>query len=180
MTTIEIKQILEAVADKLKNLQVPEVIPLTGNKNKFVELKDEFKKDWTNVVYIFSAKTLPPVCKDVESIKIKFEEINNKNKKRRCMPQINEEHWNVQNQDIHYLYVGSCKSNSKGRMKDHLCNLANTTYALHLKEWWTGDEEFNIDVFVFGNTLSDRGNLQLIEDIIWQDRKPLFGKKGSK
>ncbi|GHV95839.1 hypothetical protein AGMMS50293_21590 [Spirochaetia bacterium] len=162
---------------KLKNIPNPEVYHFSGyNKKRLNELQGKFDKSWTNVIYIFSAEKLPAICSNVEKIKAKFAEINAKSK---CMPKINRNNWGETNQYIHYLYVGSCKAKPNERMSEHLCNSANTTYALHLKEWWIGEEEFNVDVFVFGESLSN-GNLQIIEDLIWKHFKPLFGRLGHK
>jgi hypothetical protein len=177
MEQAEIKLILETAAKKLKGIQIPEVLHFSGTKNTLVELKNKFHKDWTNVIYIFSTEKLPVICSTVEKSQTKFEEINNRS---RCMPRINEEHWKDLDSKPHCLYVGSCKAKPNERMRGHLCSLANTTYALHLKEWWTGDEEFAIDVFVFGESLPDNGYLQLVENILWEELKPLFGKNGGK
>jgi hypothetical protein len=183
----EIKKLIKTDADamiekytslkELKDIPVPTVYHFADNtKNTLAELQSKFDKNWKKVIYIFSTKTPPALCLNIERAQTKFEEINSRNK---CMPRINEEHWNRSEQKPCYMYVGSCKAKPNERMRDHLCNPANTTYALHLKEWWTGDEKFNLDVFVFGETLPPE-DLQIIEDLIWGTCKPLFGKKGHK
>jgi hypothetical protein len=186
MEFIEIEEVIKNGAEvmireyqnlkQLNGIPAPVVYHFSGCNKNLDKLQNEFDKSWENVIYIFSTKKLPVICSNIEKIASKFEEINNQNK---CMPRINEKNWDKTNQGIHYLYVGSCKSKSNERMKHHLCMRANTTYALHLIEWWTGEEEFEIDVFVFGKSIPD-GKLQIIEDLIWQKYKPLFGRLGHK
>ncbi|WP_370089414.1 hypothetical protein [Ekhidna sp.] len=72
------------------------------------------------------------------------------------------------------LYVGSSTTGIKNRLKQHLYEGPNRTYALHMKHWFSGS--YKVDVLEFDVPIEV---LQIIEDSISHNLKPAFGKQGS-
>ncbi|GMO46198.1 MAG: hypothetical protein Ta2G_01250 [Termitinemataceae bacterium] len=185
MDKYQIDKIIETgkvrMIEKFNNLgsvTLQKELHLQKNEIKPENIETIFEKKWKNVIYIFSAEKLPKICENVEEIENKFKSIKGD---KNHLTRINKKHWVKTNQnERNYLYVGSCEGDPHKRMKQHLFDHSNTTYALHLIDWWPTDSEINIDVFVFGDSLSPVENLQMIEDLIWDDCKPLFGRKGHK
>lgn len=76
-----------------------------------------------------------------------------------------------------YWYVGTC-SNLALRFKEHLGLGAKSTYALHLKFW---ARELNMPLeFVAARYRPDvsRDLVDALEDSLWEDVRPMFGRKG--
>jgi hypothetical protein len=147
---------------------------------------DKFKKSWKNVVYLFFAEELPDCCKTAEKAKNEFIKKNlefkkNTGKDKNCMPDVIVGHFNKERGRYGYcLYVGSCRNNPQNRIRHHLGPLYNMS-GLHLSEWWkekTGeDRPIQVIVVEFGGNIEPE-YLSLIEDALWEEYKPLFGKKG--
>lgn len=84
------------------------------------------------------------------------------------------------------LYVGSSQKNIYGRVQQHLDGRSddrNGTYALKLGDWMT--EPVNLHVRNYGKIIDDEGDgnieasvLQIVEDSIAQNLRPMFGKQG--
>jgi hypothetical protein len=78
-----------------------------------------------------------------------------------------------------FLYVGSSSSTIQ-RCKDHLGYCSPTTYSLQLAHW-TSNLNLELD-FVYakydGNI--DPDVIQVIEDTLWDNLKPMFGRKGQR
>ena len=72
------------------------------------------------------------------------------------------------------LYVGSSQDIRK-RLKEHLGIIDKTTYALHLSVWWK-NREISVELYEAKN----EKEMQLFEDLLWDEYKPLLGKKGRK
>ena len=79
------------------------------------------------------------------------------------------------------LYVGSSQDIRK-RLKEHLGIMNNkgeligkTTYALHLSAWFI-NKKISIELYEAYN----KEEMQLFEDLLWDEFKPLLGKKGRK
>ncbi len=78
----------------------------------------------------------------------------------------------------HCMYVGSSKKGSS-RFKQHMGFRAPGTYALQLLHWARPElGGIRIDVLEVGDGVSDRSMLHL-EDQLWFELKPLFGRRGS-
>jgi hypothetical protein len=60
-------------------------------------------------------------------------------------------------------------------MKAHFGKLSDT-YGLHLEEWW-GKTPIQLFILVFDDAIAGE-YLSVIEDVLWEEYKPLFGKKG--
>jgi len=72
------------------------------------------------------------------------------------------------------MYVGSSRKNLKDRLLQHAGLGPQKTYALHLKDWFTGQVKITIKEYEVSDPV-----LQLIEDGIAFDLLPAFGKRGS-
>ena len=77
------------------------------------------------------------------------------------------------------LYVGSCRSMARQRIRQHAGTRNRRTYALHLREW-IDDLPRSVDFayIVLGDRVSSL-QLQAIEDSLWDYYHPLFGKRGA-
>lgn len=71
------------------------------------------------------------------------------------------------------MYVGSSTTGLEKRIKQHLGNGADKTYALHLSSWFKGKYTLLVKEYD-----CPREIIQLIEDNISDQLKPAFGKKG--
>lgn len=79
----------------------------------------------------------------------------------------------------HSFYVGSSQSMAK-RFKEHLGYGASRTYALQLIHW---AQPLGVQLeFVCAKYPDDTAPnvIQALEDTLWQKRKPMFGRMGSK
>jgi hypothetical protein len=77
------------------------------------------------------------------------------------------------------LYVGSSKKVHQ-RLKEHLGYGAKGTYALHLAHWasyFPLELEFKCAKYQAG---LDREVYQVLEDTLWDEVSPMFGRKGTK
>ncbi|GHU69297.1 hypothetical protein FACS189450_01910 [Spirochaetia bacterium] len=139
--------------------------------SKFLEedLEKELGKIAKNAVYIISSKKSFEVeqrnaydkCKE-DGFKMSRDMTGGENKNKPCC-----------------LYVGSSINDVYTRLKQHLgITESKATYALHLKHWWS-DAALQITVYQFKDGIEDYA-LQFIEDSLWEENKPIFGRKGSK
>ncbi len=77
------------------------------------------------------------------------------------------------------MYVGSSTSGNgknnalKTRIRQHIGDLTQSVYALHMKNWFKG--EYKITVMVYDEP---REIIQIIEDNLSDRLKPAFGKQG--
>lgn len=85
------------------------------------------------------------------------------------------------------LYVGSSEQISKRisqhlgiKLKDHLKDILST-YALHMAHWLEPHPagRFNISIYKLSKSV-DRVTMQAIEDALWTQYRPCFGKRGAK
>ena len=77
----------------------------------------------------------------------------------------------------HCLYVGQSK-NVINRLKEHLFLSRKTTYALRLHKFnLLKNSSISISVYGFDNKSDE---VQVFEDLLWDEYKPLFGRRGAK
>lgn len=88
-----------------------------------------------------------------------------KKTKQRSCPKVNSPNW--------CLYVGSCITNLKRRINDHLGYGNELTSALQLSHWYYGF--WKIEVCEYNTS---KEIIQIIEDSLAYDLKPAFGKRG--
>lgn len=72
------------------------------------------------------------------------------------------------------MYVGSSTTGLRRRISEHLGKGAEKTYALNLKYWFDGTYKITIKEYDVSREV-----LQIIENNIWHEREPAFGKSGS-
>ena len=77
------------------------------------------------------------------------------------------------NSPSNIMYVGSSATGVKKRIKQHLGEGNEGTYALHLKCWFKGKRKITIKEYDV-----DKDVLQIIEDDLSDKLKPAFGKQG--
>ncbi|EIU7615471.1 hypothetical protein L3I75_004588 [Vibrio vulnificus] len=92
---------------------------------------------------------------------------------KKDLPRLNEQHRGSQ-----YLYVGRSHK-LRSRIRQHLSDRYEGTYALHMMRWAKCVKE-NVELQYF--CLKDQDNLlvQAVEDSLWSELKPAFGRKGDK
>jgi hypothetical protein len=78
------------------------------------------------------------------------------------------------------MYIGSSHGIAS-RVIEHFWKCPKDRYSLHLIEWdwWKEKSEVQIDIWDASKIPSDT-HLQIIEDIVWETYKPLFGREGAK
>jgi len=150
--------------DYIEKVYGPITFKIGDDYNK--ELEDFSKND--PYIYIFSIKGKEPLnLEEVEEAKTKLEGEEYK------MFQINKDHFGKKKK---CLYVGS-SIDLKKRLKEHLgFNDAKKTYALHLNKWYKPIEEVDVKIY----RVADEERRQLLEDLLWEEYKPLLGKQGKK
>lgn len=81
--------------------------------------------------------------------------------------------------DSSSLYVGTSES-MHGRFRTHLGRGdGKTTWALYLSAWAVRLEmKFVVEYYEFTETIAE--DVELIEGVLWDSLRPLFGKKGGK
>jgi hypothetical protein len=165
----------------------------TLKKPNFKKEYGEFNKD-DSAVYIISA---PGFSLEKKSeVDIKFSELTGKLDKKPdkeiALARINDDNWNRDrgNQDRNKgdcLYVGSSRD-VLPRIRNHLGKNVKggqgytTTYALHLADWiWEINPGQKVLVDIWKLNLDENSPyLQIIEDILWDHYRPLFGRRGEK
>jgi len=76
------------------------------------------------------------------------------------------------------VYVGSSNDKLKTRMAQHFGKAPVGTYAIRFNEWLPGGEE--ITCFYFEVQTQSRDVLQALENGLWDNLKPIIGKRGGK
>jgi hypothetical protein len=80
------------------------------------------------------------------------------------------------------LYVGKAE-NLTPRLRQHLGPLSTDTYAMHLSMWapevlW--DAPIHIEYWSLAELQLSKPAVQALEDYIWEESAPIFGKQGPK
>jgi hypothetical protein len=164
----------------------PETIPWGGLNEeearkitvKRLEEKYTYLRDMEKAIYIVSVPCFPFLWEEIDNEKGKFISLK---KIPTALPRIsNKSHWDRQEgKESKCLYVGS-SHDIAGRVIQHFWKCHKGTSSLHLIEWdwWKGKSDVQIDIWD-ASEISDI-HLQIIEDIVWETYKPLFGKEGAK
>ena len=144
-----------------------------SNDDKLKKLHEQFptKSKMLSKYYLYVisfAETVP--FHIISTARQKF--IEERSNKSANFSRNNEEHTDTCN-----VYVGT-SMDIKSRFRTHLgLGSGTTTWALYLKKW-VEEGDIIIKVIPLVDFLEDES--QLIEDIIWNSLKPMFGKKGGK
>ena len=161
---------IKELSDIKKNLCI-NCVDILNIKNLTKDAIPLYLKKYKNksMIYIIRANSIPK----------KYEEKIPNVKKEFAMARINDrnsEYYDNIDKDGVCLYVGSSHNIYK-RLLEHLGFGAQKTFAMHLKEWWN-NEPIQIEIYELFNNKNDE--LQIIEDILWEQNKPLFGRQGKK
>jgi hypothetical protein len=123
-------------------------------------------------VFLYYIRVLgTPNFDDIESV---YFDAKGKEKDKRSYARLNKH-----NQTSAYFYVGSSKDITK-RLKDHLGYCSPKTYSLQLAHWARGlalELEF---VCAKYTESTPREVYQALEDTLWNQRKPMFGREGKR
>ena len=162
----------------VKDIKFPkiQIIKIDNLANyKVEEFEKYFNNIGKNIIYFIVCNKLPF---NYSEIKDKFKELKSKNKNYHVSHINDKELWE-RKPEQYYLYIGSKEDNAKLRFKQHL-GLINTrqTYSMYLKDWWPENNKLFIHYYEFGENMKSV-LLQIIEDLLWDYYKPLFGKKGA-
>lgn len=91
-------------------------------------------------------------------------------------PDYNYSKINSRNNIKNTIYVGGTQ-NLKKRLAEHMIYVSKETYALHLRTWAT-----SIEGTIYINALKcpnmDAQTMQALEDAVWDELQPAFGKRG--
>ena len=158
---------------KFPKLQIIEINNL-GNY-KIEEFEKYFNNIGENIIYFIVCNKLPF---NYSEIKDKFKELKSKNKIYHISKINDKELWGKKIKQ-YYLYIGSKEDKAASRFKQHLGLIKpRQTYSMYLKDWWPKNNKLFIHYYEFGEKIKS-DSLQIIEDLLWDYYKPLFGKKGA-
>lgn len=176
-------QKIEELSKSLSSLDCPTIARISGidlselNKANYIDKKlanvpTGRAKDDDELDFIYVVQIEPTGEKILESLK-ELLDLEKYKKTGHAYPQIND----TDGAGIS-LYVGRSK-NLRARLKQHLGGGSRKVYALHL-ECWAASMEGNITISYLEFTNQNNLLIQAIEDSIWDELKPAFGRRGSK
>jgi hypothetical protein len=159
------------------DLDTKEAANITASKLK-KRPKFEYMETIEKAIYIVSAPDFPYLREEIDNDNGDFKKL----KVTTALPRISDEkHWkHYEEKNPKCLYVGSSHE-IVGRVIQHFWKCAKGTYSLHLIEWdwWKEKNKVQIDIWDASKIASDV-YFQIIEDIVWDTYKPLFGRAGAK
>jgi hypothetical protein len=164
---------LEEVKNKLSNFETDlksTTISIDFNQIHNDDYLDNISKDLPltgKFLYYFSVSSSVSVLKD-------FEDFININKRENVTKLAK---LNLHNKDSVNLYVGSSNCIRK-RFKEHCGKAHDRTYAMKLSHWLRNTSADIKFTYVEVNNI-DQLTLQHLEDALWREFKPLFGKSGA-
>jgi len=169
--TKEIKS-LQAIAKALENLNLPNIKKFSFRKTDISDNKKISdlikKKNFSNKgkwIYVF--------CANINLSKLLSEFKNKKEKGNKAFSRANT---NVDNPNC--VYVGSSNDKLAKRMAEHFGKVNDSTYAIRFNEWLPNNEE--ITCFYFEVETDSQDVLQHLENGVWENLKPILGKKGGR
>ena len=121
-------------------------------------------------IYLYTICLVTEQC-DLSKIRIAFSEAKAMKKNGRAYPRLNSESC--------CFYVGSSEKMHQ-RLKEHLGYGTQGTYALQLAHWASSFQielEFKCARYKAGHA---REVYQALEDTLWDEMSPMFGRKGMK
>jgi hypothetical protein len=161
------------------------------NKKNMEKNFGTFDKDKDSAVYIISAPGFSPSKKDktsncfdrLDETHRLFDNLKKEGKIAMCKinDDKNDDNWGKNEEGC--LYVGS-SHNIMQRIREHLGLAYAGTYAMHLGQWfWELQPKLKVTIEFWKTTklTNNKKNpayLQIVEDILWDHYKPLFGKRG--
>lgn len=165
-------QILTLDDPKLQLLIEPGRLDDVDYRHALIELA----KAWRNrsdhsVIYVFSYDV--PVPQDLANILRNAANIElQKIRKERAFPKCND------HRESRCLYVGHSHS-VESRLRDHFGFGSASTSSLHLKHW-EGHPHTTLTFTAYRLAAHDKLLAQLLEEYLWDELRPLLGKRGGK
>jgi len=173
---------LNLYLDELASVKLKQTTDLFINSKEFrtpegiSEILTQIDNTKTPTIYRFSIKSSIERRKLV-NIYRDFHSINKQ--KDRGKDRLNVSRFNDTNSET--LYLGSKMKNPRSRIKQHLGNGYFRTFSLHLNKWSSGlDYQLKLQIFNIQTTIElefQRSFIELIEQELWEEFKPIFGKK---
>jgi hypothetical protein len=160
------------------NFPEPKLIKIDNIQDYTAEkFKNDFSNLSENIIYVIMTNEIPY---NYKSIKDKFNELKKKSNKNYHISKINDEILWKRDTENKIIYVGSKENNAISRFQQHLGININSreTYSLYLKDWWPNNKKLIIKLYQFGSNITS-DILPIIEDLMWDEYLPLFGKKGA-
>lgn len=159
LKSVELKQIdsIEIKACNLINKQKRSVL-----YNQVATFKEK------KCIYLF---TIQDWENHILKIKSAFEIFNKGNKPRVLGKTHNTSRYNAKHNSS-TLYVGTSK-NILQRLKQHLGDGNKRTYSLDLIHWFPKNIDLILDIY----SINHQEVIELVEQAIWDETKPLFGKR---
>lgn len=145
-----LEELIESATKALRSLPIREQV--------ITDLGDIKSLDISRGVYIIEEI-------NGDTLKTSKDFLDHKFKQYVAMPRVN-----IPNK---ILYVGSSRKDLKNRLLQHAGYGHPSTYALHLKDWFSGELKITVKEYDVSDQI-----LQLIEDAIAHDLQPSFGKRG--
>lgn len=184
-TEIILSRSKNSLLDLVENLKDIEIVPFYSFKLNSIEFRTKqqlesvlnLPKNKFPVVYIIEILDSNSKSNLIDQ----FSSFSTQNKsKLKNQDRINHSRYNETDSTI--LYVGSTIKDFRKRLFDHL-GLRNSvrTYSLHLSKW-DNSIDYSIRISLYeikylSNRILERGIVELIEQQIWDQLKPIFGKR---
>lgn len=186
---VDIVELKSKVSDRLnlylrelEDTNLEQTDELTINSHEY-----RTKEGISNLLTKISNPTTPVIYKltiESESERKKliktYEQFHKENKlKDRGKDRLNVSRFNNTNSDT--LYLGSKMKNPHSRIKQHLGDGYFRTFSLHLNKWDANlNYELTLQIFKITTKIShehQRNLVELLEQELWDEHKPIFGKK---
>ncbi|EIA1769891.1 GIY-YIG nuclease family protein [Vibrio parahaemolyticus] len=174
---------LLSLSEAVKSFKFPKAVEL---EFETLELNEKYIKDLLNSVPAGYAKAL------AETDFIYIFEIENSNdsiqaeifehlasaRQDQHIKDEKKDYCRVNHANSQHLYVGRSKK-LRSRLSQHLGSENGGLFAMHLSRWST---QINAKIKVSYYQLDNEDNLlvQALEDGLWDELKPMFGRKGDK
>ena len=168
---------LEALKQNLKNFTFPKstIIKFSTNTIEINEIVQDIPvgNDTADYIYLFKIVGKTKSNRELAILLKEEKQKQSSDELKKDLPKINDEHNGTQ-----YLYVGRSHK-LRNRIRQHLSEDYKGTYAMHMKRWCTTlDETIELHYYKIEN--QDNLLIQAIEDSLWLNFKPSFGRKGDK
>lgn len=143
-----------------------------SNSDTLAQLHDQFPRKKRGAFYLYQLSFDGEDRNVASRARNAFRRMNETKTKK--MSRDNEDHL-----DSIYLYVGTSESMYE-RFRSHLGRGVGTkTWALYLSAWAVPlKAKFVVEYYELKETIAE--DVELIEGVLWDSLRPLFGKKGGK
>ena len=184
-TEIILSRSKNTLLDLVENLKDIEIVPFYNFELNSAEYRTKqqlessliLPKNKFSVVYIIEIFDISSKSTLIEQFATFSTQNKNKTKNK---DRINHSKYNATDSLI--LYVGSTIKDFKSRLYDHLgLKKGLRTYSLHLSKW-DNAIEYSIRISLYeikyiSHKIPERGIVELIEQQIWDQLQPTFGKR---